>query len=159
MTTPASGALCKPGDGRPFTVGPSRVEVKVEGAETDGRFSIIQWEFPPGAPAPPQHIHHDASETFYVLEGELEFPLGERVVKAGPGAAPHIPAGTAHTISNLELWWLGRLRSSAQVRSWDWSKRWDGSSPTVFRPIRRESRPRSRSSTVLWPLENSAQGT
>ena len=100
MTTPTNGVFRQSGDGRPFTVGPSRVEVKVEGAETDGRFSIIQWEFPPGAPAPPQHIHHDASETFYVLEGELEFPLGERIVKAGPGAALHIPAGTAHTISN-----------------------------------------------------------
>lgn len=100
MTTPANDVFRQPGDGRAFTVGPSRVEVKVEGAETEGRFSIIQWEFPPGAPAPPQHIHNDASETFYIIEGELEFPLGERIVKAGPGSALHIPAGTAHTISN-----------------------------------------------------------
>jgi mannose-6-phosphate isomerase-like protein (cupin superfamily) len=100
MTKPANEILRQSGDGRPFTVGPSRVEVKVEGTETDGRFSMIQWEFPPGAPAPPQHIHHDASETFYVIEGELEFPLGDRVVQVGPGCSLHIPAGTAHTISN-----------------------------------------------------------
>jgi mannose-6-phosphate isomerase-like protein (cupin superfamily) len=97
MTTPAIGILRQPGDGRPFSVGSSRVEVNLEGTETDGRFSMIQWEFPAGAPAPPQHIHHDASETFYVIEGELAFPLGERIVKVGDGfLAAHSSGHSSH---------------------------------------------------------------
>lgn len=89
-----------PADGRAFTVASSHVLVKVENGAPDAAFSLIEWTIPPGAPAPPLHVHRRGSETFYVLEGELQFPLDDTTVHAGPGACLHVPPGTTHTLSN-----------------------------------------------------------
>ena len=88
------------GTGRTFSVGPSQVLVKVENGEPDQAFSLIEWTIPPGAPAPPKHIHREGSETFYVLEGELEFLLADGSARAPAGTSFHIPPGTPHTLSN-----------------------------------------------------------
>lgn len=109
--------FCDPGDGRSFMVGTSRVSVKVEDGEPAAAFSLIEWLIPPGAPAPPRHIHREGSETFYVLEGTLWFPMASSTVKAAAGSCLHIPPGTAHTLTNegdaparaLELFVPGRL--------------------------------------------------
>jgi quercetin dioxygenase-like cupin family protein len=86
--------------GRSFNVGPNQVLVKTEGDATDGAFSMIHWTFPPGAPAPPLHIHHSGSETFFVLEGEVEFSVGDEKVLAGPGTRVHMAPGVRHTLGN-----------------------------------------------------------
>jgi mannose-6-phosphate isomerase-like protein (cupin superfamily) len=91
--------------------------VKVENGAPDAAFSLIEWTIPPGAPAPPRHVHRRGSETFYILEGELEFPLDDTIVRGTPGACLHVPPGTAHTLSNrgdrparaLELFVPGEL--------------------------------------------------
>jgi len=44
---------------------------------------------------PPPH-RHDWDESFYVLEGNVEFTYGEAVRLCGPGAFVHLPAGTVH---------------------------------------------------------------
>ena len=64
----------------------------------------------PGAPSPPVHVHRRHSESFYVLEGEITFVLGERELVAGPGAWAHVPAGVPHTFA---------LRGSERVRYLD----------------------------------------
>ncbi|HVC21871.1 MAG TPA: cupin domain-containing protein [Candidatus Dormibacteraeota bacterium] len=92
--------LREPGQGRTFTVGTSRVVVKVQDGEPAAAFSLIEWSIPPGAPAPPRHIHHEGSETFFVLEGELTFPLAESRVVVVAGGCLHLPPGTPHTLAN-----------------------------------------------------------
>ncbi len=92
--------LYGPGGGRRFAVGTSHVRVKVENGEPGGAFSLIEWTIPPGAPAPPRHVHREGSETFFILEGTLQFPLADRTVSAAAGACLHIPPGTAHTLAN-----------------------------------------------------------
>ncbi len=117
MTAFAEGVVCEPGGGQSFSVGPSTVSVKVERLATGDGFALIEWTIPPGAPAPPQHVHHRGSETFFVLEGELEFPLADRVVRAVAGTCLHVPPGTVHTLANprnvparaLELFCPGTL--------------------------------------------------
>jgi len=47
------------------------------------------------------HYHTKIEETFYVLEGELNFRCGERVVCAGPGASAFVPPGVAHSFGNM----------------------------------------------------------
>lgn len=89
----------------------------MEAAATGGRFALIEWTFPPGAPAPPRHVHHHASETFYVLEGELHVPMADGVVRAPAGTCVHVPPRTVHTLDNpgrdtaraLELFCPGSL--------------------------------------------------
>ena len=54
---------------------------------------------PPGG-GPPPHIHTREDETFYVLEGEIEFVLGDDVVTATAGAFVNVPRGTVHCFRN-----------------------------------------------------------
>lgn len=100
MTSLVDAVPCEPGQGRSFSVGPSRVRVKVDSLLTGDRFALIEWTIPPGAPAPPKHVHLEGSETFYVLEGELQFPLADRVKRASAGTCLHLPPGTVHTLAN-----------------------------------------------------------
>jgi mannose-6-phosphate isomerase-like protein (cupin superfamily) len=88
------------GDGR-FTVGRAVVTVKVDNDLTAGALALVQWDIPPGTPGPPVHIHHRATETFYVLDGHVAFTRGPDTVDAGAGEALHIPAGLPHTMTNV----------------------------------------------------------
>jgi len=45
---------------------------------------------------PPQHIHKNEEETFYVLEGEMKVLLGKRTISAKAGSFVFIPRGTVH---------------------------------------------------------------
>jgi oxalate decarboxylase/phosphoglucose isomerase-like protein (cupin superfamily) len=54
---------------------------------------------PPGG-GPPPHIHTREDETFYLLEGEVEFLLGEETITAGPGDFVNVPRGTVHCFKN-----------------------------------------------------------
>jgi uncharacterized RmlC-like cupin family protein len=54
---------------------------------------------PPGG-GPPPHIHTREDKTFYLLEGELEFLLGEETIVARPGDFVNVPRGTVHRFTN-----------------------------------------------------------
>jgi quercetin dioxygenase-like cupin family protein len=70
--------------------------VKLTGDDTQGRFTLIENENPPGTTLP-VHLHRNEDEVFYVLEGRVEFDVaGERVV-AEPGATVFLPQGVPHT--------------------------------------------------------------
>ena len=49
---------------------------------------------------PPLH-HHDFDETFYLLEGELTFQLGDEVFTRRAGELVFAPRGIPHTYANL----------------------------------------------------------
>ena len=68
--------------------------ITVTGAETAGKFCVIDMHIPPGGGPPPHR--HDFEETFILLEGEVEatFRGKKSIVKAGdtiniPSNAPH----------------------------------------------------------------------
>jgi quercetin dioxygenase-like cupin family protein len=84
-----------PGGGRPIDLGPFAVTVKATGEDTGELFSLLEAEEPPGF-GPPRHIHHDAAEAFYVLEGEYVMFLDEREVRCPAGSFVFIPAGMRH---------------------------------------------------------------
>ena len=54
----------------------------------------------PNVPGPPPHHHDEASELFYVIEGQLDVMVnGEwRVLRSGQSLC--IPPGTVHTLRN-----------------------------------------------------------
>jgi quercetin dioxygenase-like cupin family protein len=43
-----------------------------------------------------RHHHDDQVDAFYVFEGEVEFTLADRTVRAGPGAFVAAPPGAVH---------------------------------------------------------------
>ena len=74
--------------------------VALRGEQTDGAISVVENTVPARWDGPPLH-HHEFDETFYVLDGELTFQLGDELFTAGPGALAFAPGGVAHTLANL----------------------------------------------------------
>jgi len=74
--------------------------VKATQDETRGAFSLLEADEPAGF-GPPLHIHHDAAEAFYVLEGEYVIFLDGRELSCPAGSFIFIPAGIPHGCATL----------------------------------------------------------
>src|SRR3712207_3600898 len=73
---------------------------KIGGQDADGAFVLAEEVTPPqGGPLP--HLHTREDETFYVLEGELEFMVGERTLSASAGSVVYAPRGVLHGFRNV----------------------------------------------------------
>lgn len=73
-----------------------RYTTKTAAEQTEGRLLQLLATEARGA-APPLHIHHDADETWYVLDGELTVFVGDERFEAGPGDFVLGPKGVPHT--------------------------------------------------------------
>ena len=62
--------------------------------------SMFDWTIPAGF-ATGLHVHRVQEETFYVLEGECEWRVGDQVVQATPGTYLFVPPGVPHNITNI----------------------------------------------------------
>jgi quercetin dioxygenase-like cupin family protein len=71
--------------------------VLLRSEDSDGRLAVVELT---GRGRPRLH-RHDFDETFYVLEGELTFQLGEELVTRRAGELAFVPRGVAHTYANL----------------------------------------------------------
>ena len=89
-----------PGEGESVWLVGDLIEVKLSAEDTGGAYSMIDETSPPGG-GPPPHLHRDEDEAFCVLEGEVEFLLGEGTIPAGTGTCVHIPKGTLRTFKNV----------------------------------------------------------
>jgi quercetin dioxygenase-like cupin family protein len=67
---------------------------------TQDALSLVELAVPAGWDGPPLH-HHGFDETFYVLDGEVTFQLGEELVTRGPGEVVFAPRDAVHTLANL----------------------------------------------------------
>jgi quercetin dioxygenase-like cupin family protein len=72
----------------------------LRGAETGGRFALIEHTIPPRALAAPMHTHRDEDEYSLVLEGRVGAQVGDEVFEAGPGDLVRKPRGIAHAFWN-----------------------------------------------------------
>ncbi len=71
------------------------VTFKAVGEGTNGGFGLIEQLLPAGF-APPLHVHHNEDEAFYLLEGEITFHCGDKVMKAAPGTFVFFPRDIPH---------------------------------------------------------------
>ncbi|HEY7597104.1 MAG TPA: cupin domain-containing protein [Actinophytocola sp.] len=67
---------------------------------TGGSLSVVNTVVPPGN-GPPTHLHVDADESFYVLEGAFEVTSGGKTFVINPGDYAFIPRGTHHIWKNI----------------------------------------------------------
>lgn len=72
-------------------------DVLMSADATAGEFTLLE-QLMPEESGPPAHRHERASEGFYLLEGEVEYTIGELddVRLARAGNAVWIPKGTKH---------------------------------------------------------------
>jgi quercetin dioxygenase-like cupin family protein len=71
------------------------VVVKATAKQTGNAFGLIE-QLAPVGPGSPYHVHRAEDESFYVLEGQLEFISGERRLTGGPGSYVFLPRDIPH---------------------------------------------------------------
>jgi len=108
------GFVLDPGAGRPLQEGGMTMKV---GADRSGRWSVFETTVSPGFDVG-AHLHRDAEEVFYILEGELDLLAfeprsragadwatwesadGASAVRGGPGSLMFVPPGCPHAFAN-----------------------------------------------------------
>ena len=88
-----------PGEGEMRWVVGDLVTFKMVGEDAKGAFALAEEVTPQGGPPP--HLHTREDETFYVVEGKLEFVVGERTFSASAGSVVHGPRGLMHSFRDV----------------------------------------------------------
>lgn len=101
MSAEQHAAVVGPGEGREVQFGPNRLKVKIDAVTGAGGLTLIESIFPPGAGSGPHHVHYSFEEAFYVLEGEIEYRVGDHRVRTTAGASVFVPAGAPHGFTNV----------------------------------------------------------
>ncbi len=78
----------------------SPIRVRLRGRETKGRLALIETLIEPNWDGPPLHIHPSFDETFYVLEGELTFQVGDQRLTRRAGELCFASGEVPHTYAN-----------------------------------------------------------
>ncbi|TNF21613.1 MAG: cupin domain-containing protein [Rhodobacteraceae bacterium] len=63
--------------------------------EVMNKYCLVECTVPVGAGAPPNH-HAGETEAFFVLEGAVDFRIGDKAFRAGAGEYVAIPDGAVH---------------------------------------------------------------
>ena len=72
--------------------------ILVSGADTAGRYTLIDMHVPPGGGPPPHR--HDFEEMFSVLDGEIELTFRGATAVARAGETVNVPANAPHVFRN-----------------------------------------------------------
>ena len=72
--------------------------ILVSGADTAGKYTLIDMHIPPGSGPPPHR--HDFEEMFTVLEGEVELSFRDQHLVAKAGETVNVPANAPHAFRN-----------------------------------------------------------
>ena len=95
MANAGRSYVVAPGEGRLIDLGDFDMRVKADARSTGGLVSVLEATEPPGF-GPPVHIHDDAAEAFYVVEGEYLMTLDGEECRCAAGSFIFIPAGVPH---------------------------------------------------------------
>ena len=76
------------------------VTYKITSDRTGGAYSLFEVMTEPGS-GPPPHVQHREDEAFYVLKGEYEFLVEDRIIDAGAGSLIYVPKGNLHAHINV----------------------------------------------------------
>jgi quercetin dioxygenase-like cupin family protein len=88
-----------PAEGDAFSAVGDVYRVLASGQQTGGVYSLSEIRVSPNN-GPPPHIHSREDESFFVLEGEIEFQVGNEKITARPGTFIQGPRGIAHSFKN-----------------------------------------------------------
>jgi mannose-6-phosphate isomerase-like protein (cupin superfamily) len=85
-----------PGKGELLSGEDRDLRVKAARPELD----FLEYDVGPGYEGPGPHFHKEHVDSFYVLEGELEFRVGDDTVRAPTGAYVLVPPNVVHAFTN-----------------------------------------------------------
>jgi mannose-6-phosphate isomerase-like protein (cupin superfamily) len=92
--------VLEPGGGERLRfLGASTMLIKLAGTTNPGP-AFYEYVSEPGVTGPPQHVHHAHDETFFVVDGDYEFTIGDDRLPMPTGSFLYMPRGTPHTFRN-----------------------------------------------------------
>jgi quercetin dioxygenase-like cupin family protein len=92
----AQAVLLGPGEGEPTRTEDRTIFIKGSWEHMD----FLEYEGGPEYQGAGPHFHKRHVDSFYVLEGELEFYVGDETHRAGAGGFVAVPPGTVHAFTN-----------------------------------------------------------
>ena len=72
--------------------------IKASSEQTGGKYSVVEILAPDGYGSV-VHVHHREDEGFYILEGEMNFYVGDQMIKAHPGSYLFGPKDVPHAFT------------------------------------------------------------
>ncbi|MDQ2791471.1 MAG: cupin domain-containing protein [Actinomycetota bacterium] len=93
-------AIVSAGEGEIVSAGPIRIRILEDGGRTQHRLGVVEVTIPPHVDGPPQHVHHEHEETFYVVSGNPTFTCGTDTITGELGTLVTAPIGARHTFGN-----------------------------------------------------------
>lgn len=101
MIQTAEGFLgIEEGEGERRNVLGAEVTQLVRGEQAGGRYAVVK-EVAPVGDVRPLHYHGDCDELFYVLEGEIEYRVGDATWTAKAGSTILLPRNVPHGSRNV----------------------------------------------------------
>src|SRR4051794_33329035 len=97
LTRVSEPFLVRPGSGRVLDMGNFAATVLADGAATSGAFALLETHGEGHGFGPPMHVHRDAAEAFYVLEGTYQMFFESRYELAPAGTFVYVPQHAPHT--------------------------------------------------------------
>ncbi len=89
--------IVPPTEGRRLDLGGFEAVVLATNTQTSGAFALLRTQNEPAGFGPPLHVHRDAAEAFYVLEGEYLVHIEGREQLCPPGTFVYVPQEVPHT--------------------------------------------------------------
>lgn len=86
-----------PGGGKDYDWSADHTFVKVSAEDTGGVYALMEDNLKSSF-ALGLHLHKYHAETFYILEGEVDFHIDGDWMTTTPGACIHIPPGVPHAV-------------------------------------------------------------
>ena len=88
--------------GELIAAGPVTFRILQDGRGIGGRVGVAELRIAPGWAGPPQHVHREHDETFYVVSGTVRFTSGSEVFLATTGSLVTAAMGDPHTFANAD---------------------------------------------------------
>ena len=92
--------IVKPEQALPIRAFGFDLKVLLTTEATGGAISVLMGWHKPGE-GPPDHVHFNQEEMFFILEGTYEVTVDGRTTAAGPGSLVFIPRNVVHRFRNV----------------------------------------------------------
>src|ERR687895_752740 len=88
----------EPGEGEAWWWFGLLATIKATSEQTGGQYTLVEILAPDGYGSV-LHVHHFEDESFYILEGEMTFYVGDQTIKAQPGSFLFGPKEVPHAFT------------------------------------------------------------
>jgi quercetin dioxygenase-like cupin family protein len=103
--------IIKPEQALPISIFGMDAKILLTTEATGGAVSVVLGYLKPGD-GPPDHVHFNQDEMFFILEGTCEVTVGGQTTTAGPGTLVFVPRNVVHRFKNV---------GDATMRMLEWS--------------------------------------